>query len=136
MNKYRFNIAWSEEDEGYIVTCPEFPGLSAFGETPEQALAEGQIALKLFIETYQEKEIPLPEPATTQSFSGQLRLRLPKSLHAQSVRMAAADGVSLNQFICDAVRAKFTAQEIGRCIVREVKKEFASQAKGKMLKLN
>jgi len=33
VNRYSFNIEWSEEDEEYIATCPAFPGLSAFGET-------------------------------------------------------------------------------------------------------
>ena len=47
----KFLIAWSEEDGGYVATCPEVPGLSAFSETKEDALAEAQIALELFEET-------------------------------------------------------------------------------------
>ena len=39
-NKYRFDLNWSDEDDGYIAVCPEFPGLSAFGETAEESLAE------------------------------------------------------------------------------------------------
>ena len=52
MNKYGFKLFWSDEDEGYIATCPEFPTLSAFGETPESALTEAQTALDLFIEEF------------------------------------------------------------------------------------
>lgn len=61
MNEYSFNIVWSEDDGEYVATCPSFPGLSAFGTTKEKALEEGKIALGLFIETYQEHGIPLPE---------------------------------------------------------------------------
>ena len=61
-NKYGLKIFWSEEDEGYIAVCQEFPGLSAFGETREEALREVQIALDLMIETYQKNDIALPEP--------------------------------------------------------------------------
>jgi predicted RNase H-like HicB family nuclease len=61
-NKYALQIFWSEEDEGYIAVCQEFPGLSAFGETREEALCEAQIALDLMIETYQKNGIVLPEP--------------------------------------------------------------------------
>ena len=61
-NKYGLQIFWSEEDEGYIAVCQEFPGLSAFGETREEALREVQIALDLMIETYQKNDIALPEP--------------------------------------------------------------------------
>ncbi len=61
-NKYALQIFWSEDDEGFIATCQEFPGLSAFGETREEALREAQIALDLMIEIYLEKGIALPEP--------------------------------------------------------------------------
>jgi predicted RNase H-like HicB family nuclease len=61
-HNYSFNVFWSEEDASYIAVCPEFSGLSAFGETAEQALAEMEIALDLAIETYQEEGWTLPEP--------------------------------------------------------------------------
>ena len=54
MKNYQFNLTWSEEDETYIATCPEFYGLSAFGESPEDALSEAKVALELFIESYKE----------------------------------------------------------------------------------
>jgi predicted RNase H-like HicB family nuclease len=62
MMKYSFTLHWSDEDEGYIARCPEFPGLSAFGESPDEAIAEAQVALELMIETYQESDQSLPEP--------------------------------------------------------------------------
>jgi predicted RNase H-like HicB family nuclease len=105
-NKYRFDLNWSDEDDGYIAVCPEFPGLSAFGDTAEEALAEAQIALGLFIESYKAKGIPLPKPEKAKSFSGQIRLRLPKSLHAQASRLAAEDHISLNDFLTLAVQHK------------------------------
>lgn len=61
-NKYTIQIFWSLEDEAFVAVCQEFPGLSAFGETREEALKEAQIALDLMIETYREKGIRLPEP--------------------------------------------------------------------------
>lgn len=61
-NKYAIQIFWSQEDESFAAICREFPGLSAFGETREEALREAQIALDLMIETYSEKGISLPEP--------------------------------------------------------------------------
>lgn len=60
-NKYTIQIFWSREDESFVAVCQEFPGLSAFGETREEALKEAQIALDLMIETYREKGIQLPE---------------------------------------------------------------------------
>ena len=63
-NKYTIQIFWSDEDESFVAVCQEFPGLSAIGETREEALTEAQFALDLMIETYKSKNIPLPEPQT------------------------------------------------------------------------
>ena len=112
MTRYAFNIVWSEEDEEYIATCSSFPGLSAFGETEEEALHEAKIALDLFIESYKERGIPLPKPERTPKFSGQLSLRLPKSLHQRAARMATKDGVSLNQYITNALNREVSSEEV------------------------
>lgn len=128
MTKYPFNIVWSEEDGEYMATCPAFPGLSAFGETEEEALSEAKVALGLFIESFNERGIPLPDPHIAHAYSGQFRVRLPKSLHAQAAQMAEADGTSLNQFISDAVRAKVAGERVGERCVDEVKRLVASLA--------
>lgn len=60
-NRYPFNIEWSEEDQEYVATCPAFPGLSAFGESEEEALREGKVALAGFIETCEANDLPLPD---------------------------------------------------------------------------
>jgi predicted RNase H-like HicB family nuclease len=111
MNKYSFNIAWSEEDDEYIATCSSFPGLSAFGETEEEALREAKIALDLFIESYRERGIALPKPPKNPTYSGQLRLRLSRSLHERAAKMASKDGVSLNQYIANALNREVSAEE-------------------------
>jgi len=61
-NRYTVHIFWSNEDDGFIAVCDEFPGLSAFGETREAALHEAQDALDLMVEHYKSTGQPLPEP--------------------------------------------------------------------------
>ncbi|MEX1211423.1 MAG: type II toxin-antitoxin system HicB family antitoxin [Balneolaceae bacterium] len=95
-NKFSFNVRYSPEDQGYIAVCPEFPGLSAFGESVNEAISEAEVALELFIESYNEKQKPLPQPKFKQEFSGQIRARLPKSLHSRLSDLAEEEGVSLN----------------------------------------
>lgn len=63
-NKYAVHIFWSDEDEGFIAMCDEFPGLSAFGETREEALREAQVALNLMIQHYRDSGQSLPEPSS------------------------------------------------------------------------
>jgi predicted HicB family RNase H-like nuclease len=95
---YSFRVVWSKEDEAFIATCPEFEGLSAFGDTANQALAEAQVALSLMIESYHAEGWELPAAASLSSYSGQFRLRVPRSLHARLADAAEADGVSLNTY--------------------------------------
>lgn len=121
VKKYSFNIAWSEEDREYVATCPGFPGLSALGETEEEALAEGKVALGLFIQTCQKKGIALPEPQVADGYSGQFRVRLPKSLHRQASQLAAMDGESLNQLVVRAVEARVSTKETGTRMLAELK---------------
>ena len=61
-NRYAIHIFWSDEDEGFIAICDEFRGLSAFGETREDALKEAQIGLSSMIEHYRQSGQSLPEP--------------------------------------------------------------------------
>ena len=40
MKDYHINVFCSEADEGYIADIPDLEPCSAFGETPEEAVAE------------------------------------------------------------------------------------------------
>lgn len=122
ISKYPFNIAWSDEDEEYVATCPAFPGLSAYGATEEEALAEGKVALGLFVESCTEKGIPLPEPQVAHMYSGQTRVRFPKTLHRQLAQKAEAEGISLNLVILNACQSAVTGDQIGHHYLGEIKK--------------
>src|SRR6185503_18248991 len=124
-NRYPFNIEWSEDDQEYIATCPAFPGLSAFGETEEEALREGKIALAGFIETFEANNMPLPEPVVHEAVSGKFQLRLLKSLHRLAIQMARREKVSLNTYIADAVRARVSGEKVGSRILCEVRQLLA-----------
>ena len=69
-NKYSFEIAWSNEDNAYVACCPEFPGLLAHGDTPEEAVIEAGITLEGVIDVYKNNNLPLPEPRLFQLKKG------------------------------------------------------------------
>lgn len=96
MFKYSMNLAWSEDDSCYVATVAEFPGLSAFGESPEEAAKEAKTAVDGFLKVYEEDGDPVPEPNMLKPFSGQIRVRLPKTLHAELSQEAQEEGISLN----------------------------------------
>jgi predicted RNase H-like HicB family nuclease len=58
---YHINIFYDSEDGDYIADVPDFKFISAFGNTPEEALHEVLIALESAIEVLQEQGKPLPE---------------------------------------------------------------------------
>lgn len=106
MERYSVDIAWSDEDEGFIATVDEFPYLSAFGETREDALKEAQIALEGFLESYEDDGEEPPQPRKREAYSGQIRIRMPRSLHRRLARDAEREGVSLNHFMVCALSEK------------------------------
>ncbi len=63
----------------------------------EQAIKNGREVLELLIESAAKNKEPLPIPE--RKHSGNLRLRLPVSLHGRLALEAEREGVSLNQWI-------------------------------------
>ena len=59
---YRIEIFYSKEDGGFIADIPELEMCSAFGDSPEEALKEVQIAKTLWLETAREEGKPIPKP--------------------------------------------------------------------------
>jgi predicted RNase H-like HicB family nuclease len=65
MLKYTMKVFWSEEDESFIAiipNIPEFEYISAFGDTPEEAVRELRICLKGVISSLEEDGKPIPKP--------------------------------------------------------------------------
>ena len=97
--QYGIDIRWSEEDEAFVAVSPEWEGLSGIGVSPSAAVRELEAAIVLAIETYRDEGWSLPSVRTLSDFSGQFRVRLPRSLHAWLAQEAEREGVSLNTFV-------------------------------------
>jgi predicted HicB family RNase H-like nuclease len=112
MEKYPVSIKWSDEDEGYIAVIPGVRGLSAFGESPQKALSELKTAAHAYLRSLKKAGKPLPVFAKAVPFSGQLRLRLPKSLHAELSQAAENEGISLNTYLITLLAREHTKREL------------------------
>ncbi|MHB8203992.1 MAG: type II toxin-antitoxin system HicB family antitoxin [Desulfomonilaceae bacterium] len=62
MRDYHINIFFSEEDGAYIADIPDLDSCSAFGDTPEEALAEVEEAKKIWLEAASAQGKPIPKP--------------------------------------------------------------------------
>ena len=99
MHKYSFHLFWSDDDGEYVALIPEFPHLSALAGTPEEAVREAQVVVDLVLEDMAEVGETPPEPQVLSSFSGQIRLRMPRTLHQKLAGRARMEDVSLNTLI-------------------------------------
>jgi len=59
---YHINVFYSEEDGGYIADIPDLDACSAFGATPEEAVAQVERARDAWIAAAKEAGRPIPEP--------------------------------------------------------------------------
>ncbi|MBM4288656.1 MAG: type II toxin-antitoxin system HicB family antitoxin [Deltaproteobacteria bacterium] len=62
MGDYHINIFYSEEDGGYIADIPDLESCSAFGETPEIALAEVKRAKAAWLAAAGDSGRSIPPP--------------------------------------------------------------------------
>ena len=62
MSDYHINIFYSDEDAGYIADIPDLDFCSAFGDTPEQALAEVEQAKQAWLDAARQSGKPIPPP--------------------------------------------------------------------------
>lgn len=96
---YSMHLLWSEEDGGYVATVPELFDVRAFGETAEEAAKAASEASEAVLSILAEDGDSIPNPVFHTNFSGQLRLRLPKSMHRALSLRAQTEGVSLNTLL-------------------------------------
>ena len=93
------------EDGGYVARVLEFPGCVSEGDTPNEAIANIEDALRLVVESMLVRGDAIPEPLSSREYSGRLNLRIPPKLHARATEHAA---LSLNRLLSDAI-----AQRLG-----------------------
>lgn len=91
-------VVVQEDDESYFVEYPDLKGCFSTGYTLEEAIQLSLDAKKAWIETALAENIEIPAPKTTNEYSGNFKLRMPKSLHKSLADAAKSEGVSTNHF--------------------------------------
>lgn len=62
MHKYEIILYWSKDDEAFVAEVPELPGCAAHGPTHQEALANANDAIQLWVNTARECGDPVPQP--------------------------------------------------------------------------
>lgn len=95
---YRLELIPDEAEGGFVTSYPDLPGCLSCGETVEEAVANALDAKRAWLEAAIEEDVSIPEPIRADAYSGQFKLRIPKSLHKSLVDHAKREGVSMNQY--------------------------------------
>lgn len=62
MQHYAINVFWSDEDGAWVANVPDLRSCAGVGETPQQAVAEVEVAMEAWLATARDAGLPIPEP--------------------------------------------------------------------------
>jgi antitoxin HicB len=94
-----------DDGGGWLASVPALPGCYGDGETRVEALEDALAAIDEWKDAARRLGREIPGPGAL----GQWRQRVPKTLHDKLRRLAAAEGVSLNQLV-----AALLAEAVGK----------------------
>lgn len=96
---YSMIITPDNEEGGYTISCPELPGCLTCVDRTEDIIPMFEDAKKVWLTAAVEDGISIPEPGKDENeYSGQFKLRMPKSLHKSIAEHSKLEGVSMNQY--------------------------------------
>ena len=64
-HRYHIDVFWSDEDGCWIAHVPDLRYCSAYGDTPEEAVASVHDAIEGWLDVARDKGFPIPEPRYT-----------------------------------------------------------------------
>ena len=92
---YRMEIVEDKDEGGFVVSYPDLPGCITCGETVEKAVINATDAKREWIEAALEEGLKINEPDNLEDYSGQFKLRLPRSLHRLLAEHSKREGISI-----------------------------------------
>ena len=95
---YRIEVIPDKEEGGYALHCPELRGCITCAETLEKGFEMIEDAKMCWFSACLEDGYPIPEPSRLEDYSGQFKLRIPKSLHKTLAERSRQEGISMNQY--------------------------------------
>ena len=95
---YCLEIIPDLDEGGYVASYPDLPGCITCGDSLESVAVNAADAKREWLIAAMEQGLNIPEPDDLNNYSGQFKLRLPKSLHRQLADSARREGISMNQY--------------------------------------
>ncbi len=105
------------EEGGYVAEVLEVPGAISEGDTAADAVEMVNDALGGIIAVMLEDGEKIPEPLGFNEYSGRFNLRVSSDVHREAVMRARVEGVSLNQWVSQAIVARLAGQNLADEVV-------------------
>ena len=90
---YRVEVVEDKEEGGW-----ELPGCATCAGSVEEGFRLIEDAKRSWLDACIEDGREIPEPIDLNAYSGQFKLRIPKSLHRRLAQRSSEEGVSMNQY--------------------------------------
>lgn len=121
----------ANDHEFWMAESSTLNGCVGQGETPDEATCELAANEQIWLEIAQEEGIPIPEIPifTPTTYSGKFTVRIAPKLHEEASKCAEKQGISLNQYVNDAI----VAQNTGIGALHELK-SLISDFRGDLLR--
>lgn len=121
-----------EEHVFWVAESKVLKGCVGQGDTAEEAISELEVNENEWIQTAKEYDIPIPEVTYKKenSYSGKISLRMSPYLHEETAELATEQGVSINQYINNALvnyNAKVSSNSRKNSTVVNGYSEFSSK---------
>ena len=95
---YKMEMVMDESEKAYVVSFPELPGCVTCADSIKKAVELADDAKREWLTACIEDNIDIPLPLSDNDFSGQFKLRIPKSLHRSLAEHSKEEGISMNQY--------------------------------------
>ena len=95
---YKMEIVKDQEEGGFVASYPDLPGCITCGDSIESVVVNALDAKRAWLEAAIEEGIEIYEPSDLENYSGQFKLRIPRSLHRSLAEHSQKEGISMNQY--------------------------------------
>ena len=95
---YRMEIVEDKNEGGFVVSFKELKGCGGGGDRIGSGVAIAGDGKEGGFEAAFESGVVIHEPDSLEEYSGQFKLRIPKSLHRSLAEHSKKEGISMNQY--------------------------------------
>ncbi len=95
---YKIEIVEDEAEGGYVLSIPDLKGCLTCAENLEKGMEMIKDAKRQWLMSAIESGYEIAEPSALEDYSGQFKLRIPKTLHKELAEKSKKEGISMNQY--------------------------------------